>query len=223
MEKYVCKDEVIRRFNIAYKVNLLDVERYLMDAKIDVSEDSIRYFLQSEAKKDGVDLNAGIKNGNGWLNDIKLKNRYKFNEIDFKFLRECFNIYRQKTIKLVVIARLMAKPISEISDDNKNLLEKLDIEIVGDKIKESDLERVFVPLYENYQKLKRTERIINDYNTYLSKILDADSMFAMGITMWDCVPSNSLQDFSQVSHNKKEFIPLTEKQKIAHQEKSKDK
>ncbi len=148
--------------------------------------------------------------------DLDLKrSRYRFNEIDLKYFNDVFKIYTTKCYKMCTILEMMA---GKIEVDHK-LFERLDIQIVGDKVSVEDFQRVHMPMLENYELAKKCKEKAEDYRTYLNASICFISMARDGVSYGELLPVKSLQNPSTFTSNPRQYIPLTKKQEKQRRDK----
>lgn len=140
--------------------------------------------------------------------DKQLKRvKYEFNEIDLKYFKDLFRIYKWKCFKLCEIIEMMTGKTAI----NKTF-EDLDITITDKSVLLDDVDRVIKPLIVNYLNAVKIQEKANNLNTYLTTTLNETAMLHDGVSYRECLPSTSLQDKSCLTFNSDEYVALTEKQ-----------
>ncbi len=210
------------------------IKDYCTTETLGVDETIIKNFLKQKAKEAGIDIDENIE-GSGWVTltgentdsliecslkrfDKQLKRaKYEFNEIDLKYFKDLFRIYKWKCFKLCEIIEMMAGKIAI----NKTF-ENLDITMTERSVLVEDVDRVVKPLIVNYLNAIKIQEKANDLNTYLTTILNETAMGHAGVSYIECLPSTSLQNKSYFACNSDEYVALTEKQKEEIKRKEKE-
>ena len=210
-----------------------DIIEFCENKKITITEEMIKEFLAQKAKEAGVDMNGDefgvnvqLKTGSSYkeendklikrsverfMNSLK-KEKYRFSEIELRYQKESFEIYKNKTLKLCQIIEMMAGRI----DVDKTLFKDLDIWYNCDYVNFEDVERVLIPLIYNFSKAVSADFNANNLDTYLTKMFDDDYKRCH---YYEYLPDKNLQFkhfgvFGLLETGKPEqYIELTEKQK----------
>ena len=235
MEYWMRRLDVLKKFENDYNLMIHEIERYVVNPKtaVNVTKEEIVTYLNKVAKDNGVDMNepdnwgGNILLGENFDVEARMKEfhkhlekeRYKLNEVDYKYFNDCIKIYKDKLGKYCMIARMLSTDYPE----DKDLLKQLDIRITDKEVLERDVDRLFKPLYENYKLLKETVVRANNLETYLNKILNEHTMNMDGVSYYECLPSKELlQQYYMFPRETKTSMNLTQKQIDERKEKEKN-
>ena len=225
MEYWMRRLDVLKNFEDEYGLMLYEVERDAIDPRmtVRVTREEIVQYLNKVAKDNGVDMNepdnwgGNIVFGENFDVEERIKEfhkhlnkeKFKFNEIDYRYFNDCIKIYKEKVGKYCMIVRMLSAEYPE----DKELFKKLDIRISDKEVLKRDVDRLFKPLYENYKLLKETVKKANNLETYLKMTLNEHSMNMDGVSYYECLPSKDLlQQYYMFPRESKTSMSLTQNQ-----------
>ena len=205
MDKFIERKQVEEYIKAKFGLQIDQVEKFATSAKITMTEERIKEYLTELGRANGVDMDGKRKFSSIVILPISdeeiearsqdmmeefMRSRYRYNGIDLKYYKDCFEIYTAKSLKFCEIVRMM----QDVIPVDQELMEKLDIQIEGDKIRESDVDRVAKPLEVCFKKAKETRRKANNVKTYEKCALNEHAMHMDGVTYGECLPTKQLID-----------------------------
>jgi len=227
--------ETIKREDVLEYVNDYIVKNRIADSYkelklfcavegINATKQQIKSFLQSKAKEEGVDLLDTDENTVLDLVDadenlirrsaerkaqlIKVE-KYKYHREDLQHFNNLFRIYTMKCLKICnIISMIRGKRLLD-----KDLIADLDITINAKEVLLSDIDRLLVPLVHNYSLALDTKFNAEQMSTYINLNINRNMRNGEWCDSEQKLPSTDLQDYFDLSADKKQFIALTPKQK----------
>ena len=211
----------VKEYSGEWNYTFDEIVEFCKTAKIEVTLEELQKQLTQMAVEDGVKLEPDLE-VSGTISADKLsdslirrrvaeefvnsekRNEYTIAPMDYKLRVEEFEIYKNKSIKLIEIINMLAG----CTDLDEKVLEKLDITLDGDNIDEKDVARVVTPLLVNYELAKKAKLSAENACSYKRKI--SPSCYR------DFLPNRSLIEPYHIiteTNNCDEFIPMTEKQR----------
>ena len=227
--EYINRDDVLEYINDYIVKNRVadsyeELKFFCEVEGINTTKQQIKSFLRNKELEDGVDLNANFKSSSVDLlgvdkNFIKRSadrfmqeinsSKYRYNSEDLQHFNNLFTIYTKKCLKICsIISMIIGRRIVD-----RDLMTELDIDINSTQVRLSDIDRLLVPLVHNYILALDVKFNAEQMNTYLKLNIDRVALNKECTIINDCLPDRDLQDYFQISSDKRQFIALTDKQK----------
>ena len=216
INNYIAKNKIAESFK--------ELKLFCAVEGINTTKQQIKTFLRNQAKEDGVDLNPKInqtivdlvniddnlikRSADRFIQEIKAE-KYKYHREDLQYFNDLFRIYTKKCLKICsIISMIRGRRMLD-----KELMQELDITINEREILLSDVDRLLVPLVHNYCLALDAKFKAEQMYTYLDLNVIRYRKNEDGLSYYDMLPNEDLQDYFQTCTDQKQFIALTDKQK----------
>ena len=175
------------------------LKEYVNNAKVTITRDEIKKFLDEEFDKKCPDLRYRVMKDN-YANPIlkfedKLKaEKYIFSEDTFEYFNTYVDILRDKCLKLLgVVDLLIAIKNKKINNQDLSILSDLDIEVIDGNIMYKDLIRLIEPTVDNISDLNKYVDTANNVASYLHIRINRNLICLSGGNFEDLFPPRDLQ------------------------------
>lgn len=228
-----------------------ELVNFTRNAKVTVSEEEIKSYLEERFKTDDADLKQRIENRKprskniGEWTDEDIKNsaqefmdqisasKYFYDEDTFQYFEISIGILRLKTLHFFdLVEKIIDYRLHGFSYDEeqvqewKKVLDELndyDIKLLENGfIYYEDLIRLLTPLIQNLWNLKEMVDAANHLETYLTFTISTHFLQKDGFSENDLYPRKALQVKALDYDGIEGYIPLSEKQKMEIRQKDRD-
>lgn len=204
------------------KINYDNLVQYILNIRVNLSIDEIKNYLDNRFEIENKFLKDKINNYNYKYSgekyiDLYNARKYIFDDVTYKYFVNYIDILKNKIFKLLQIIEWLIINKNGNLDNNKNLLNilnDLDIILVNNNIHVNDIDRLIIPIIDNFNKLMELNYLANNLDTYFDYYVNSDYLLRNQID-FDCLfPNKDLQIIYGRYGDYKGYVPWSTRQKI---------